>query len=109
MALPLQSWSVAFVGGARVDINLVLHGRIRHMNWDQIGGEWKQLKAGVKSRWAKLTDDDLKDLSAKKDELVGKIQERYGTLKEDAEREVDEWIAKVKGAHDDHKPGPPKP
>jgi len=79
------------------------------MNWDQIEGEWKQVKANAKSRWAKLTDDDLKDLAAKKDALVGKIQERYGTLKEDAEREVDEWIAKIKGKHDggDTKSGGP--
>ncbi len=66
------------------------------MNWDQVQGQWKQLQASVKSQWAKLTDDDLKNLGAKRDALVGKIQERYGTLKEDAEREVDEWIAKLK-------------
>ena len=66
------------------------------MNWDQVQGEWKQLKANVKSKWAKLTDDDLKNLSAKREALVGKIQERYGSVKEDAEREVDEWISNLK-------------
>jgi uncharacterized protein YjbJ (UPF0337 family) len=65
------------------------------MNWDQITGEWKQMRADIKSRWAKLTDDDLQNLSAKKDKLVGKIQERYGVLKEEAERQVDEWLARV--------------
>ncbi|WP_394822213.1 CsbD family protein [Pendulispora albinea] len=79
------------------------------MNWDQIEGEWKQIKAHVKSKWAKLTDDDVQALSGKKDALVGKIQERYGVLKDEAERQVDEWIAKVKpgsGDNKDVRPGP---
>jgi uncharacterized protein YjbJ (UPF0337 family) len=65
------------------------------MNWDQIAGQWKQMGADIKSRWAKVTDDDLKNLGAKKDMLVAKVQERYGILKEEAERQVDEWIDKV--------------
>ena len=65
------------------------------MNWDRIQGEWKQLTSNVKTKWAKLTDDDLTVISAKKDELVGKIQERYGVLRDEAEKQVDEWIAKI--------------
>lgn len=63
------------------------------MNSDQFEGKWKQLKGSVKQRWAKLTDDDLTALSGKKDELVGRIQERYGITREQAEREADEWAA----------------
>jgi uncharacterized protein YjbJ (UPF0337 family) len=65
------------------------------MNWDQVAGQWSQMKADVKSKWAKLTDDDVSMVSAKKDALVGRIQERYGILKEEAEKQVDEWIAKA--------------
>jgi uncharacterized protein YjbJ (UPF0337 family) len=65
------------------------------MNWDRIQGEWKQMTAQVKSKWAKLTDEDLKLVSAKKDALVGKIQERYGVLRDEAEKQVDEWLAKM--------------
>ncbi len=61
------------------------------MNSDQFEGKWKQLKGSVKQRWGKLTDDDITALSGKKDELVGKIQERYGITREQAEREADEW------------------
>mgnify|MGYP001441072470 CR=1 FL=1 len=61
------------------------------MNSDQFEGKWKQLKGSVKQRWGKLTDDDVTSLSGKKDELVGKIQERYGITREQAEREADEW------------------
>ena len=63
------------------------------MNSDQFEGKWKQLKGNVKQRWGKLTDDDVTALSGKKDELVGRIQERYGITREQAEREADEWAA----------------
>ncbi len=65
------------------------------MNWTTIEGRWKDLTADLKARWAKLTDDDVKLLGAKRDKLVGKIVERYGLLKDDAERQVDEWIREV--------------
>jgi len=70
------------------------------MNWDQIEGQWKQMGAKIKSKWAKLTDDDLQNLDAKKDELVAKLEERYGILKDEAERQVDEWLAKLSPSHD---------
>ena len=73
------------------------------MNWEQVEGQWKQFSGQVKSTWAKLTDDDLKNLSGKKDDLLGKIQERYGVMKEEAEKQVDEWIHKLKVEKDDHK------
>ncbi len=77
------------------------------MNWDQLEGQWKQMGAKIKSKWAKLTDDDLQNLGAKKDELVAKLQERYGVLKEEAERQVDEWMAKL-SPHDDSQHGSSK-
>ena len=63
------------------------------MNSDQFEGKWKQLKGSVKQRWGKLTDDDITALSGKKDQLVGKIQERYGITREQAEKEADEWAS----------------
>jgi uncharacterized protein YjbJ (UPF0337 family) len=68
------------------------------MNSDQFEGKWKQLKGSVKQRWAKLTDDDVTGLSGKRDELVGKLQERYGITREQAQREADEWAS---AANDD--------
>ena len=78
------------------------------MNWDQLETEWKNVKNQVRSRWAKLSDEDLKNLGAKKEHLVGKIQERYGIMKDDAERQVDEWLAKLSMKGDD-KFTPPTP
>jgi uncharacterized protein YjbJ (UPF0337 family) len=61
------------------------------MNWDQMKGKWTQMKGSVKTRWGKLTDDDLEVISGQKDQLVGRIQERYGIRKEEAQNQVDEW------------------
>ena len=61
------------------------------MNWDQIQGKWKQMTGQAKTRWGKLTDDDLKVIGGERDKLVGRIQERYGIAKDQAQREVDEW------------------
>jgi len=61
------------------------------MNWDQIEGNWKQFKGTVKEKWGKLTDDDLTVIGGKKDQLVGRLQERYGYGKEQAQRELDEF------------------
>jgi uncharacterized protein YjbJ (UPF0337 family) len=61
------------------------------MNWDIVEGNWKQLKGTAKQKWGKLTDSDWNQISGKKEQLVGRIQERYGYSKEQAEREVEEW------------------
>ena len=61
------------------------------MNWDRIEGKWKQSAGAVKEKWGKLTDDDLTVIAGKKDQLVGKIQERYGIAKDAAEKQVDEF------------------
>ncbi|MBC7660952.1 MAG: CsbD family protein [Chitinophagaceae bacterium] len=62
------------------------------MNWDQIEGQWKDIKGSVREKWAKLTDDDVELIGGKKDRFVGKLQERYGLAKDHAEREVDTYI-----------------
>jgi uncharacterized protein YjbJ (UPF0337 family) len=65
------------------------------MNWEQVEGNWHQFKGQIRSKWGKLTDDDLKVLSGKREMLIGKIQERYGIRKEEAERQVEEWASKL--------------
>ncbi len=61
------------------------------MNWDVVKGNWKQLAGKIKQKWGKLTDDDLTTIAGKRDELVGKIQERYGIEKDKAEQELDDF------------------
>ena len=61
------------------------------MDWNVVEGKWKQLKGKAREEWGDLTDDDLEQIGGSKDRLVGKLQERYGYAKDDAERRVDEW------------------
>ncbi len=61
------------------------------MNWDQIQGNWKQFKGKVKEQWGKLTDDDIQVISGQRDKLIGKLQEKYGIAKEDAERQLKDF------------------
>jgi uncharacterized protein YjbJ (UPF0337 family) len=61
------------------------------MNWDQIEGNWKQAKGKVKEQCGKLTDDDIAMINGKRDQLAGKVQERYGIAKDEAERQVSDW------------------
>ena len=61
------------------------------MNRDTLQGKWHQLKGEAKSRWGKLTDDDLDQVAGNAEKLIGRIQERYGYAREQAEREVHEF------------------
>lgn len=63
------------------------------MNWEQIKGNWNQGKGEVRRQWGKLTDDDLEVIAGHRDKLVGRIQERYGMEKDEAEKEVNDWEA----------------
>lgn len=66
------------------------------MNWDRIEGDWKQLKGNIKVRWGKLTDDQLDVIAGKRDIFAGKIQELYGISKEEVEKQLTEWQARIK-------------
>jgi uncharacterized protein YjbJ (UPF0337 family) len=62
------------------------------MNWDQMAGQWRQAKGKLLTKWGKLTDDDLDVISGKRDILVGRLQERYGMKKDEAERDIDRFL-----------------
>lgn len=62
------------------------------MNSDQLQGKWKQLKGSARQQFGKLTDDDLEMIAGSRDKLVGKLQERYGYAREEAQRRADQWM-----------------
>lgn len=66
------------------------------MNWDIIEGKWTEFRGKAQQNWGKLTDDDLDRAKGKRTELAGIIQQRYGVAKDEAERQVDEWVANEK-------------
>lgn len=58
------------------------------MNEDRIDGNWTQFKGKVKEQWGKLTDDDLDIIAGKRDQLLGRIQERHGIARDEAEKQL---------------------
>jgi len=62
------------------------------MDWNRIEGNWKQAKGKVKEKWGQLTDDDLATINGKRDQLEGKIQQRYGLAKDMVRKDVDDWL-----------------
>jgi uncharacterized protein YjbJ (UPF0337 family) len=64
--------------------------------WEKIKGSWTQTKGAVKEQWGKLTEDDLLEIQGRREQLVGKIQTRYGISLEEAEAQVSGWEHKQK-------------
>lgn len=60
---------------------------------DILKGNWKQLKGFVQEKWGKLTNDELDQISGKSEQLIGKLQEKYGYTKEKAEKELNDFLA----------------
>ena len=63
------------------------------MSWNEFGAKWQQIKGSVKQEWGKLTDDDLDYIAGTRDRLVGRLQEKYGVTKEEAERQAERWFS----------------
>lgn len=65
------------------------------MNWDIVKGNWAQLKGKVREEWGDITDNEYEEIAGKKDQLVGKLQERYGWSREESERRADDWASRA--------------
>jgi uncharacterized protein YjbJ (UPF0337 family) len=66
------------------------------MNWDRIEGNWKQFVGHAREKWGKLTDSDFEAAAGRRDQLVGRIQERYGIARDVAQQQADEWAKALK-------------
>lgn len=80
------------MGARRLLVKVDTQTKEPQMNWDRIEGNWKTFKGKVKEQWGKLTDDDLDRAAGKRDQLAGRIQERYGIAKDEADRQLTEWV-----------------
>jgi uncharacterized protein YjbJ (UPF0337 family) len=65
----------------------------RSIDWNRISGLWTEYQGIVKANWGRLTDNDMTAISGNRDLLIGKLQTRYGLTTDQAERQVDDWVA----------------
>jgi uncharacterized protein YjbJ (UPF0337 family) len=71
------------------------------MNWDQLEGKWKQYLGEIREKWGKLTDDDLHVIAGRREQLIGRLQERYGIAKEVAAQQADEFVRALRSVAED--------
>jgi uncharacterized protein YjbJ (UPF0337 family) len=62
------------------------------MNRDIAEARWKQLKGKVREHWGRLTEDDIDRIEGRHERLVGHVQEKYGRAKDEATREVNDFL-----------------
>jgi uncharacterized protein YjbJ (UPF0337 family) len=65
------------------------------MDWNRIEGNWKQFRGNAQQQWGKLTDDDMDRIEGRRTELAGRLQERYGIAREEADRQIDDWLKRL--------------
>jgi uncharacterized protein YjbJ (UPF0337 family) len=82
--------SIPLVAEAQTTVQTTTQNDAQTM-WDKVKGSWKQTKGAVKEQWGELTDDDLLAIEGRRDQLVAKIQTRYGISREAAEAQVGAW------------------
>ncbi len=68
------------------------------MNWTTLQGNWNETKGKVKSKWGRLTDDDLMQVQGQKDRLVGVIQQKYGLARDKAEEQLEEFLSSAESS-----------
>jgi uncharacterized protein YjbJ (UPF0337 family) len=79
-----------------VRVNERINQMTNSPTWNKVQGNWKQFKGSVQSRWGKLTNDEVDQMNGEREQLAGKIQEKYGIAQEEANKQIDEWADKLK-------------
>jgi len=67
------------------------------MNEDILKGKWRQFKGNIQERWGELTNDELDQINGEREQLIGKLQEKYGYTREKAQTEYDDFVHTMAG------------
>ncbi|MBB87629.1 CsbD family protein [Abyssibacter sp.] len=65
------------------------------MNENQWEGKWDQMKGKLRQAYGDLSDDELEGAKGDREELVGRIKEKYGDTKESIDQKLDEIASKL--------------
>lgn len=66
------------------------------MNRDIAQGQWKRMKGVIREQWGRLTDDEFDEIAGRHEQLVGRIQQRYGKARDEAEQEVNDFLDRMR-------------
>jgi len=75
------------------------------MNQEQFGQFWLQLKAPLKAKWEKITEDDILEIQGDLAKFSAVLQKRYGELQREevatwANRRYSHWTGNYLGYKD---------
>jgi uncharacterized protein YjbJ (UPF0337 family) len=62
------------------------------MNKEILKGKWLQIKSDVPGWWSKMTDEDVDHIQGDTERFIGKLQERYGYARDEAEKELNDFL-----------------
>lgn len=65
------------------------------MNWEHVTANWEQMKGKLRAKWGKLTDDDLEVIKGEREQLAGRLRERYALDRDKADDEIDTWLRQL--------------
>jgi len=61
------------------------------LDWENIEDNWKRFTVPARENWGKLTEQDLEQISGKREPLISKVQETYGITRREADKQVWDW------------------
>jgi uncharacterized protein YjbJ (UPF0337 family) len=62
------------------------------MDWDRLQVKWPVMRAQLRHRWGRLTEDDLDVIAGHRETFIGRVEERYSVDREEAQRRIEEWM-----------------
>jgi uncharacterized protein YjbJ (UPF0337 family) len=65
------------------------------VNWDRLEGQWKQQRGKAEHHWGIMMNDELSAVLGKYEELIGRLQEKYGIAKEESKERVVDFMKTV--------------
>jgi uncharacterized protein YjbJ (UPF0337 family) len=65
------------------------------MDYEKFEARWHLAKGKVREFWGELTGDEIDWIGGRRDQLIGKLEEKYGMSHDEAQRQVDEFIDRI--------------
>jgi uncharacterized protein YjbJ (UPF0337 family) len=68
----------------------------QRMNWERIARNWSEYKLNARTRWNRLSRDDLDRIAGNREKLASRIREAYGMSAEEAQLQLAAWCVALR-------------